>query len=90
MKASVGRILMLVENPFPQDHRVRNEAVRLAEAGYQVSVIAKKYPNQKIFIVKLSEYIYLIPFVEDSEKVFLKTIYPSRKATKKFLKPSKT
>ena len=48
MKVSVGRILMLVENPFPQDNRVRNEAVRLARAGYQVSVIAKKYPNQRI------------------------------------------
>ena len=45
MKVSVGRILMLVENPFPQDNRVRNEAVRLARAGYQVSVIAKKYSN---------------------------------------------
>ncbi len=48
MKESVGRILMLVENPFPQDHRVRNEAVRVASAGYKVSVIAKKYPDQKI------------------------------------------
>jgi len=40
MKASAGRILMLVENPFPEDTRVRNEAVLLAGAGYTVSVIA--------------------------------------------------
>lgn len=45
-----------------------------------------KYPGQKIFILKIRSYIYLIPFVEDEEKVFLKTIIPSRKATKKYLK----
>jgi hypothetical protein len=46
----------------------------------------KKYPNQKIFIVELFDYIYLVPFVEDGGKIFLKTIIPSRKATKKYLK----
>jgi len=45
----------------------------------------KCYPNQKIFIVNINEYAYLVPFVEDEEKVFLKTIIPSRKATKKYL-----
>ena len=46
MKASAGKILMIVENPFPQDPRVKNEATKLADAGYKVSVIAKKYPGQ--------------------------------------------
>jgi len=46
----------------------------------------KKYPNQKIFIVNINNYAYLIPFIEDKEKVFLKTIIPNRKATKKYLK----
>ena len=45
----------------------------------------KKYPNQKMFIVEINHYVYLVPFVEDEEKVFLKTIIPSRKATKKYL-----
>jgi uncharacterized DUF497 family protein len=45
----------------------------------------KKYPNQKIFIVDINHYIYLIPFVEGEEKIFLKTIIPSRKATKDYL-----
>lgn len=45
----------------------------------------KKYPNQKIFIVNIDSYAYLIPFVEDKEKIFLKTIIPSRKATKKYI-----
>lgn len=45
----------------------------------------KKYPNQKVFVVSINNYVYLVPFVEDEEKVFLKTIIPSRKATKKYL-----
>ncbi len=46
----------------------------------------EKYLNQKIFIVQVNNYVYLVPFVEDEEKVFLKTIIPSRKATKKYIK----
>jgi uncharacterized DUF497 family protein len=45
----------------------------------------QKYPEQKILIVKFQDYIYLVPFVEDSEKIFLKTIIPSRKMTEKYL-----
>lgn len=45
----------------------------------------KLYPNQRIFIVNINDYAYLVPFVEDNEKIFLKTIIPSRKATKKYL-----
>ena len=44
-----------------------------------------KYPNQKIFIVDINNYAHLVPFEEDGEKVFLKTIIPSRKATKKYI-----
>ncbi len=45
----------------------------------------KRYPNQKIFIVNIENYAYLVPFVEDESEIFLKTIIPSRKATKKYL-----
>ncbi len=45
-----------------------------------------KYSNQNIYVVEYESYVYLVPFVEDDEKVFLKTIIPSRKATKKFIK----
>lgn len=45
-----------------------------------------KYPNQRIYVVKIEDYIYLVPFIEDDEKIFLKTIYPSRKMTKKYIK----
>ncbi|MEX0724088.1 MAG: hypothetical protein WD357_05420 [Gracilimonas sp.] len=45
----------------------------------------KKYPDQKIFVIELLGYAYYVPFVESEESYFLKTIYPSRKATKKYL-----
>jgi len=44
-----------------------------------------KYPNQNIFIVDIDNYVYVVPFVEDDEVVFLKTIIPSRKMSKKYL-----
>ena len=44
-----------------------------------------KYPDQKVFLVRIADYIYSVPYVEDNEKIFLKTIIPNRKATKKFL-----
>ncbi len=45
----------------------------------------QKYPEQKIFVLSIDEYVYLVPYVESSEEIFLKTIIPSRKATKKYL-----
>jgi uncharacterized DUF497 family protein len=45
-----------------------------------------KYPNQKIFLVKIEHYIYSVPFVEDEEKIFLKTIIPNSKATKAYFR----
>jgi len=46
----------------------------------------EKYKNQKIYSVLFRNYVYLVPFVEDEEKIFLKTIIPSRKKTKQYLK----
>jgi len=45
-----------------------------------------KYPNQKVMIVNVIEYVFVIPFVENEKGVFLKTIIPSRKLTKKYLR----
>lgn len=45
----------------------------------------KKYPQQKIAVVRIDDYVYLVPYVESEVKIFFKTIYPSRKATKKYL-----
>ncbi len=44
-----------------------------------------RYPGQKIHVIAIEEYVYLVPFVESEEEVFLKTIIPSRKATKSYL-----
>lgn len=44
-----------------------------------------KYPRQRIFIVDIDDYAYLIPYVEDREVIFLKTIIPSRMATKRYI-----
>jgi hypothetical protein len=45
----------------------------------------EEYPNQRVFLVKIEDYIYSVPYVEDDEKMFLKTIIPNGKATKKYL-----
>ncbi len=44
----------------------------------------EKYPNQKVFLVKIEDYLYSVPYIEDEEKIFLKTIIPNSKATKKY------
>jgi uncharacterized DUF497 family protein len=45
----------------------------------------ERYPGQKILVVLVESYAYLVPFVENEEEIFLKTIIPSRKATKQYL-----
>ncbi len=44
----------------------------------------KKYPNQRIYFVIVNDYVFLVPHVIDERYIFLKTIIPSRKATKDF------
>ncbi|MCF8131202.1 MAG: toxin [Deltaproteobacteria bacterium] len=44
-----------------------------------------KYPDQRVFVVLLGGYAYLVPYVESDDEIFLKTIIPSRKATKHYL-----
>ena len=45
-----------------------------------------KYQGQRIFVVEIENYAYLVPFVEGEKEIFLKTIIPSRKATRLYLK----
>lgn len=66
------------------------EEIKVAvESGYLLDSYnhpnQKRYPGQKIMVVEIDDYVYLVPFIEDEEKYFLKTIFPSRKATKKYL-----
>jgi hypothetical protein len=46
---------------------------------------AERYAGQRNLVVQREDYVYLVPFVEDEHTVFLKTIIPSRKATKQYL-----
>lgn len=66
------------------------DIVLFIEMGFLLDVLehpnSEKYPGQKIFVVQVEEYVYLVPFVEHEDEVFLKTIIPSRKATRKYLK----
>jgi uncharacterized DUF497 family protein len=45
-----------------------------------------KYPNQRVFVVEVDEYAWLVPYVENEDEIFLKSIIPSRKATRHYLR----
>lgn len=64
------------------------------EAGGLLDILAhpnpKKYPRQRVLVVGCDNYAYLIPFVEEEDYFFLKTIIPSRKATREYLKQGET
>ena len=56
--------------------------------GNEVAVVMHpnqdKYPGQMISVVQVDDYVYLVPFIETESEIFLKTIIPSRKATRQF------
>jgi len=65
------------------------EEVVLAIALHQIKDVYEhpnqsKYPNQKFYKIELNDYIYLVPLIESANELFLKTIIPGRKATKKY------
>jgi len=65
------------------------DAIKAIEKGNILdSLEHKKYPNQRILVIKIKNYAYAIPYVTDKRKgtIFLKTIYPSRVLTKKYLR----
>jgi hypothetical protein len=65
------------------------EIVLAMEAGGLLDVVrhpnSGKYPNQLVFIVALDGYVHMVPFVEEADYYFLKTVIPSRKATRDYL-----
>jgi uncharacterized DUF497 family protein len=46
----------------------------------------EKYPDQRLFVVRIDDYAWLVPYVENDTELFLKTVIPSRKATRQFLR----
>ena len=65
------------------------EVIFHIENGDEVDVFEhpnqERYPGQKVTIVVVDGYAYLVPFVESEAEVFLKTIIPSRAGTKRYL-----
>ncbi|MFN9668725.1 MAG: toxin [Pseudanabaena sp.] len=77
-------------NQLPQEREINFETIVAAVTGGRLLDTIEhpnqeKYPNQRIFIVEIDRYVYLVPFVEDDTEFFLKTIIPSRKMTKQYL-----
>lgn len=86
--------------PFRWNHE-KNEALKIGRSiSFEEIVLAieadglrdelrhpnpDKYPNQSLFVVALDAYVYLVPYVEEPDYFFLKTVIPSRKATKAYL-----
>jgi uncharacterized DUF497 family protein len=56
--------------------------------GNEITVLEhpnqEKYPGQRISLVQVDDYVYAVPFVETEDEIFLKTIIPSRKATRHY------
>jgi uncharacterized DUF497 family protein len=65
------------------------EIVFLIGQGHVLDVLEhpnqQRHGGQRIFVVRRDDYVYLVPFVEDEKLIALKTIIPSRKATKRYL-----
>jgi uncharacterized DUF497 family protein len=73
-----------------QERGISFEEVLLhIQQGDEVDIVEHpnqaRYPNQKISVVIVDDYAYLVPFVETETEICLKTIIPSRQATKKYL-----
>jgi len=69
------------------------QVVLLMERGEVLDTIEhpnqERYPGQKIAVIIIDTYVYLVPYVEQNEEIFLKTIIPSRKATNKYMRERK-
>lgn len=73
-----------------QERGVSFEGMVVAiEAGGLLDILAhpneQKYPGQRVLVVAHDSYVYLVPFVEEDGYFFLKTVIPSRKATRDYL-----
>jgi uncharacterized DUF497 family protein len=79
-------------NVLKRERGVSFESMVVAiEAGGLLDVLAhpneEKYPRQRVLVVAHDSYAYLVPFVEEVDYIFLKTVIPSRKATRDYLNP---
>ena len=73
-----------------QERGLSFEQITVAvESGGLLDIVAhpnaERYPRQRIMVVVIDDYAYLVPYVEEVDHLFLKTIIPSRKATRDFI-----
>jgi uncharacterized DUF497 family protein len=78
-----------------QERNISFEEITVAvEAGGLLEIVPhpkpSKYPRQRIMVVEVAGYAFLVPFVEGDDHFFLKTIIPSRKATRDFITKDST
>lgn len=82
--------------PTEKNEKLQNERgltfeqlVVAIESGGLLDIVThpnpRRYPRQNVFVVAVEGYAYLVPFVEEEEYYFLKTIIPSRRATRLYL-----
>jgi uncharacterized DUF497 family protein len=86
--------------PFRWNHRKNEQLKGQRKISFEEIVLAieddglldvlrhsnvERYPNQRVLVVMVEQYVYLVPYVEEVEYYFLKTIIPSRKATRDYL-----
>jgi len=66
------------------------EIIDVIDKGNRLIIInhpnKTKYPKQKLYLVEINKYILVVPVIEEGDYIFMKTIYPSHKYTKKYVK----
>jgi uncharacterized DUF497 family protein len=60
-------------------HIERNDLIGITAHPHQ-----ERYPGQQMYIIRMRNYVYLVPYIETEDKIFLKTIIPSRKAVRRY------
>lgn len=64
-----------------------SECATEIEEGRILDIVENEnYPGQKMYLINLHDYVYVVPFVENDGVVFLKTIFPNRDFTKIYLR----
>ena len=65
------------------------DVVYFIEKGNILDIIEnpnqKRYKGQKIYIIEINKYVFMVPYYEDNDGIYFKTIIPSRKMTKNYL-----
>jgi len=88
-------VVMLFDWDVEKNDRLKRErGVSFEEAAFSIQmgkVLAiirnrqERYRDQMLAVIEINDYAYVVPYVVKDEKIFLKTIFPSRKYTKKYL-----